>query len=153
MNDGTEEITLGAYSPNYVFPGVDIDNYPHAISFYRLSDYIGKGKAVSMNQPLIDDTYPKAVFKQKQKLEESGYKFKKFDYKDSIELIEFLKIEFGSGWVSNVQEALKQMKAEETLIIVETAMTKLLVTVSVLLIAIRIVLDLLELANHLEGWG
>lgn len=41
----------------------------------------------------------------------------KFDYKDSLELLDFLINEFGSGWTSNVQESLKRMDAKDTLII------------------------------------
>lgn len=115
--EGTEEVTLGAYSPNYLFPGVDKNNYTNAISFYSNQGYISKGAAVSMNQTLIDYTYPKAVLKQKQKLEQQGYKFLKFDYKDSTELLDFLITNFGSGWMSNVKESLKRMDAPETLII------------------------------------
>lgn len=68
-SDGTEEITLGAYSPNYHFLGVDKNNYSNAISFYALHEYVSKGEAVSMNQTLIGYTYPNDVLKQKKKLE------------------------------------------------------------------------------------
>lgn len=115
--DDAQEITIGAYSPNYLFPGVDKKHYEKAISFYQSQGYDVKGEAVSMHQTLIDFVYPESTRMHKLKLEEMGYTFSKFKYSDSIDLLDFLMENFGSGWTSNVQESLKRHSAKDTLII------------------------------------
>lgn len=114
----TKQIILSAYSPNYYFYGLDEDNYHEAISFYKKMGFEAKESHYSMGKDLsyfkIDD-----ITLEKQKaLEEKGYKFTTFKNKYSLELLEFLKNEFGGGWKRNALIAMRDNIAEEVIIIV-----------------------------------
>lgn len=115
--EGAKEITLGAYSPNYLFPGVDVNNYPSALSFFESQGYIKRGEAVSMNQTLMPFTYPEYTLNKKAELATKGYTFSKFTYADATELMQFMMRHFGSGWTRNIQESYMRQDAEDTLIV------------------------------------
>src|SRR5699024_434287 len=58
---GIKEITLGAYSPNYIYPGVDFNHYEKALHFFRHHNYQGETEAVSMQRSLFNYRYPEFV--------------------------------------------------------------------------------------------
>lgn len=115
---GVEEITLGAYSPNYLFPGVDMHHYAKAIKFFNQHKYKGTNKAVSMNQDLMTYSYPKEIKERKIRLEKEGYQFKSLKPEYIQNLLIFLEEQFGAGWKFNIQEALKRKEVFETVLIV-----------------------------------
>jgi len=48
---GVKNITLAAYSPNYFFPGVDVDNYGAAVKFFEKMGYQPGKISYSMQGP------------------------------------------------------------------------------------------------------
>ena len=115
---GVIEIVLGAYSPNYFFAGLDPENYHESIDFFEKNGYKAGAKHYSMGMNLHGYQVSEKTLVKKKKVEEKGYKFINFDYKYSLELLEFLKNEFGGGWKRNALIAMQKNKAQERILIV-----------------------------------
>ncbi|MDR2767166.1 MAG: GNAT family N-acetyltransferase [Treponema sp.] len=99
---GALEITWGAYSPNYFFPGIDVETYPKAKAFFEHHGYVAGEEAFSMRADLHGFRIPGSTLAKKSEAEKSGYRFMNFDYRYALELLEFAKTEFGGGWKRNV---------------------------------------------------
>ena len=110
---GVKNITVAAYSPNYFFPGIDYENYPESINFFEKLNYTRTGEAVSMQRNLWDYNMSLRVKEKKVQLEKQGYNFRKFDYKYSMDLLEFLGENFGGGWKRNALMAMQNNEAEK----------------------------------------
>ena len=115
---GCKNITLGAYSPNYFFPGVDLINYPQAISFFEKHGYIAQDKHYSMGKNLHGYQLPEQTLIKKKEAEEKGYRFIPFDYSYTLELLDFLKKEFGGGWKRNALISMQKDTAEDVMLLV-----------------------------------
>lgn len=113
LKKGVKSIILAAYSPSYFFPGIDIDSYSESIDFFESLGYKRTSEAVSMQRNLWDYHFPEKVSNRKAQLELEGYIFKKFDYKYSLKLLEFLGATFGGGWKRNALMAMQNNEAEE----------------------------------------
>lgn len=114
-------ITLAAYSPNYLFPGIDIKHYANAVPFFEYLGYKKGNSAVSMQRDLFNFQFPNIYPKIKNELIEQGYRLSPFQLADAEELIDFLKTEFGGGWARNIKQALIQKNAIDTVLIVRNA--------------------------------
>ncbi|WP_294562531.1 GNAT family N-acetyltransferase [uncultured Traorella sp.] len=115
---GAKTIILGANSPHYFFSGLDIDNYPEATSFFEKNGYNSFEKHYSMGMNLHFFDLSEKSKERKKNFEDFGFQFKVFDYSYSLELLEFLKTEFGGGWKYNALEAMRKSKAHERIMIV-----------------------------------
>lgn len=115
---GCANITLGAYSPNYFFPGVDPGNYPAAIRFFEKHGYIPLEKHYSMGKNLHGYQIPEDTLQKKKEAEQRGYRFIGFDYSYALELLEFLRDEFGGGWKRNALIAMQKEVAEDLILLV-----------------------------------
>jgi ribosomal protein S18 acetylase RimI-like enzyme len=114
---GAAEITLGAYSPNYFFPGVDCANYAEAKAFFEKHGYIAGEEAFSMRRDLHGYRIPKSTLAKKQEAEKQGYRFINFEYRYALELLEFAKTEFGGGWKRNVLVSMQNGLAEDCILL------------------------------------
>lgn len=112
---GCRNLTLGAYSPNYFFPGVDSVNYPEAIRFFEKHGYIPQDQHYSMGKDLHGYQIPEATLQKKREAEAKGYRFVGFDYSYTLELLEFLRKEFGGGWKRNALIAMQKEIAEDVI--------------------------------------
>lgn len=107
---GVNEITLAAYSPNYFFSGIDEENYSEAAQFFQNRGYVGKDKHYSMGRNLED-------FEVKGQVCVNGYQIIPFEYSYALELLDFLKKEFGGGWKRNALLSMQQKTAEENILL------------------------------------
>lgn len=114
-NEGASEFSIASYSPSYFFPGVDLASYENAIRFFEKNDYIHDGNAVSMTRELWDYSIPQKTLDHKIALAEKGYTFSKFSNIDSVELLMFLKENFGGGWKRNALMAMQSDEAENVI--------------------------------------
>lgn len=112
---GASNITVAAYSPNYFFPGVDEEAYPHGAQFLKKLGYKVTGEAVSMHRTLFDYRYPEAVKIKRDKYAEEGCRIQPFSYQYSLELQEFLLNNFGSGWKRNAYLSILDHTAQDTI--------------------------------------
>ncbi|MDO5564191.1 MAG: GNAT family N-acetyltransferase [Eubacteriales bacterium] len=113
-----KSITLCAYSPNYFFWGIDKDNYTEAINFFTKRNYKSIGEHFSMGKTLHGYQIPKDTLEKKKSAEELGYKFINFEYKYALELLDFLKEEFGGGWKRNALIAMQNERIEDVCLLV-----------------------------------
>lgn len=113
FSKGVKNIIIASYSPNYFFPGVDINNYPEGTKFFEKLNYKNTGEAVSMQRDLWNYNIPTKIIEKMKQLEQSGYTFQKFDYKYSLDLLKFLGESFGGGWKRNALTAMQQYEAEK----------------------------------------
>lgn len=124
-NAGCKNITLGAYSPNYFFPGIDVENYPTAVKFFEKQGYFSKEKHYSMGKNLHGYQIPSDTIKKKRDAEKRGYRFIPFDYLYALEVLDFLKNEFGGGWKRNALIAMQKECAEDVILLVLNKMNKI----------------------------
>lgn len=110
---GCTNITLGAYSPNYFFWGIDPKNYPKAICFFEKHNYCSIDEHFSMAKDLHGYQIPAAILEKKNAAEKNGYQFMQFDYRYALELLDFLKTEFGGGWKRNALISMQNDTAED----------------------------------------
>lgn len=115
---GVKEITLAAYSPSYFFSGIDEENYHESSLFFKAMGYSTKELHYSMGKKLFGFEMSKEIQIRKNKLEEQGYKFIHFKPEHSIDLLEFLKDEFGGGWKRNALIAMKNKIAKDVILLV-----------------------------------
>ena len=115
---GCRNITAGAYSPNYFFWGIDPDHYSDAVSFFETNGYKSCGEHYSMGKDLHGYRIPEEIIAKKKAAEGKGYRFMKFDYGDSLELLDFLKEEFGGGWKRSALIAMQNGCAEDLILII-----------------------------------
>lgn len=112
---GVSRINVASYSPGYFFPGVDVNVYEGAIKFFVKLGYIDLGEAVSMERSLFNHILTEEFYERKRKAEEHGFRFTRFTYDRSFELIEFLGTNFGGGWKYNALTAMRNQVAEDTI--------------------------------------
>lgn len=115
---GVDNVTLGAYSPNYFFPGVDKDNYSEAIQFFDRLGYQAGKESYSMCKDLHGYQIGKETQEKLAKAQEAGFSFINFEYKYALELLEFLKNEFGGGWKRNALISMQNNLAEDCILLV-----------------------------------
>lgn len=117
INKGIKNITLGAYSPNYLFPGIDKNNYSNAIPFFEKLGYEKHGEAVSMERSLFDFVKTQRYLDLYEKVLKKGYTLTSFSLDDAEELLEFLHTHFEGGWARNIQNAILNDEAHETVLV------------------------------------
>lgn len=115
---GAESVTLAAYSPNYFFPGLDKDNYKGAIRFFEKMGYKPGDESYSMCKDLHGYKISSEALEKLNRAKEAGFSFINFDYKYALELLEFLKNEFGGGWKRNALISMQNSTAEDCIILV-----------------------------------
>lgn len=115
---GARILILASYSPNYFFAGLDGKNYPESVEFFKRHGYLPHEKHYSMGRNLHGYRISEQTAQKKQLAENKGYTFLPFRYEYSMELLEFLKDEFGGGWKRNALTAMQKYKAEERLFLV-----------------------------------
>ncbi|WP_343029985.1 GNAT family N-acetyltransferase [Alkalibaculum sporogenes] len=115
---GAETITLGAYSPNYFFPGVDKENYSDALNFFEEMGYQAGKESYSMSKDLHGYKMSRETLNKLFKAQEAGFSFVNFEYKYALELLEFLKDEFGGGWKRNALISMQNNTAQDCILIV-----------------------------------
>ncbi|MBR0136857.1 MAG: GNAT family N-acetyltransferase [Erysipelotrichaceae bacterium] len=107
---GARQIILAAYSPGYFFAGVDEKNYPEAGSFFREMGFESGGRHYSMERDLTD--------LNADEVKAEGCRLTHFTYDRSVELLEFLKNEFGGGWKRSALLAMRNNTAEDVILLV-----------------------------------
>ncbi len=115
---GVETVTLAAYSPNYFFPGVDKDSYSGAIKFFEKMGYQPGDESYSMCKDLHGYRISEDTMNKLNMAKEAGFSFINFEYKYALELLEFLKNEFGGGWKRNALISMQNNTAEDCILLV-----------------------------------
>ena len=114
---GAETVTLGAYSPNYFFPGVDKDSYSGTMKFFDKMGYIAGNESYSMCKGLHGYKISEETLDKLSKAQKDGFTFINFQYSYALELLEFAKNEFGGGWKRNSLISMQNNTAEDCIIL------------------------------------
>lgn len=123
---GAETVTLGAYSPNYFFPGIDRDNYSGALKFFNKMGYMAGKESYSMCKDLHGYRISEETLDKLSKAEQAGFTFVNFEYKYALELLEFTKNEFGGGWKRNALISMQNNTAEDCILLALNAKQKII---------------------------
>ncbi len=114
---GATSITLNAYSPSYITPGIDFEVYADAEKLALKNGYQCTEECSSMYKSLFNFTYPEKIKERKKTAEEAGFSFIPFSSDYTVELLEFLKVNFGGGWKRNALLAILDGRGEDTIIL------------------------------------
>jgi GNAT superfamily N-acetyltransferase len=114
---GAEIVTLGAYSPNYFFPGIDKYSYSDAIKFFEKMGYEAGEESYSMCKDLHGYRLCEEALDKLAKAQEAGFSFVNFEYKYALELLELAKNEFGGGWKRNILMSMQNNTAEDCILL------------------------------------
>ncbi|MDO5407557.1 MAG: GNAT family N-acetyltransferase [Eubacteriales bacterium] len=115
---GARQITLAAYSPSYVFPGVDVEQYAAAVKFFQRHGYVGGKMAYSMCKDLHGYRLAEETKHRLEQAQEAGYRFEMFTWPYAVELLNYARDEFGGGWKRNCLLAMQQNRAEDCIFLV-----------------------------------
>lgn len=115
---GVKNITLGAYSPNYFFPGIDNRAYCEAIQFFGRMGYQAGKESYSMCKILHGYRLSASALEKLEKAEAEGFSFVNFNYRYALDLLEFAKVEFGGGWKRNALLSMQNNTAEDCILLV-----------------------------------
>ena len=113
---GIQNITIGAYSPNYFFPGIDL-RYEKAVRFFEKNNYPLGGLAVSMQRDLLDYMLPLTTREKLESLHSEGIRIIPYETKYLEKTLDFLLSEFGAGWKRNAFMAMQKGEAEKTILL------------------------------------
>lgn len=115
---GSKRITLAAYSPNYFLSGIDELGYPKSKGFFKKHGYRSGDESYSMSRDLHGFEITEYIKDQKTKAEGNGFRFMTYSSKYMKELLDFAAKEFGGGWKRNLLLAMREDKAEDTVLLV-----------------------------------
>ncbi len=116
IEDGVKEITLCAYSPNYLTPGID-KRYHKGIHFFEKLGYLNTGDAVSMKCDLWNYVMSHQTRQKIDHLKDEGIVIKPFTKEYTIKLLHFLDVNFGAGWKRNALMAMQNDESHDTIFI------------------------------------
>ena len=117
VDSGVKQITFGAYSPNYFFPGLDCENYFGLKGIFEKAGYQAGEEAYSMKKDLHGFRLSENALAKKAEAEKKGYSFINFDYRYALELLEFARNEFGGGWKRNALISMQNKLAEDCILL------------------------------------
>lgn len=124
-DNGTKEITLCAYSPNYFFPGID-KRYEKAISFFENRKYVYRAQSVSMQRSLWDYHMANEYKEKIKSLESEGIRIIRYNDEYMYPLLDYLLENFGAGWKRNALIAMQKNEATDTILLVVDNQKKIL---------------------------
>ena len=111
----TKTIVMAFSSGNYMFPGVDYENYPAAIKLIEKLGY-KKGEPCSSMYKELGDYVMLAKYKKRLKdAAKKGYKFKLYTNEKINDVVNYVAKEFRPSWAEHVKEAIESGDAKETL--------------------------------------
>jgi GNAT superfamily N-acetyltransferase len=91
---GTNEVLVSPYTPNYFLPGIDIDVYSNAYHLFMKSGYKKHEKVYSMGRSLLDFHTTPELTQRCKDLKKQGITIKTFESKYTVNLLEFLRLNY-----------------------------------------------------------
>lgn len=103
---GKRECFIATYAPGYFVPGIDIKEYPDAISFLKKlgsSEWIPSGeetyRPLSMDAPLAHFKVTAEAKEKEKHLAESGITIRTYSRSDLLSFMKFLEANMPADWV------------------------------------------------------
>jgi GNAT superfamily N-acetyltransferase len=99
-------ISIATYSPNYFIPGIDIKEYPSAISFFEKKGFNQGAKPLSMDNPIVTYKIPEELQIKERKLREEGIEIRPYKREMITELLDFMKKYMPGDWLKGIRDNL-----------------------------------------------
>ncbi|MEU2060299.1 GNAT family N-acetyltransferase [Streptomyces sp. NPDC013455] len=101
---GRTRVDFSSYTPNYVLPGLDAEEYPEAA---KLLESLGFGtlyEAAAMERRLVGHRMPGDVADRLEELTERGYRFGTPGDDDLVDLLALAGNHFGPDWACMIRD-------------------------------------------------
>lgn len=115
---GVRRCIIAAYSPGYFFRGVDKDAYPSMAPFLEKRGYVAGEESYRMCRDLYGFRLSPETKRASDKARQLGYRVVPYDDARSLELLRFVRDEFGGGWKRNCLMAMRAGTARDRILIV-----------------------------------
>lgn len=102
-------IMLSSYAPGYFIPGVDVNNYPHALPFLVNHGFKEVYRPLAMEAPLWNFSIPDWVEEKQRQRESEGFEFCMYRPELTLPLLEFTSKEFPGDWVRVVRSTMDRI--------------------------------------------
>jgi GNAT superfamily N-acetyltransferase len=99
-------ISIATYSPNYFIPGIDIKEYPSAITFFEKMGFYQGAKPLSMDNPIVTYKIPEELAIKESKLREEGITIRPYKREMITELLDFMKKYMPGDWLKGIRDNL-----------------------------------------------
>lgn len=102
---GATTVTFGAYTPNYIVPGIDKEAYPRAFGLLDSLGFKAVVEAVAMDRSLVDFRQSDNVLARKDALIQDGWRFEAITAGQVPQLVKLAGEHFNPDWARAIREA------------------------------------------------
>ena len=110
---GRKLCMISPYAPGYFIPGVDVNAYAGAVSFFAKRGYTEVYRPIAMEIALWDFSIPEWVVEKRRKLCDAGVVVEPYRSELTLPLLEFAAKEFAGDWVRLCREAMGKIQLGE----------------------------------------
>lgn len=103
---GRRRVLISPYTPNYFIPGVDVEAYPEALAFLAAAGWQVVSEPISMRAELTGFRIPPQVEDLAGRLAAAGIEIRPALPSDLVDLMPFIRQEFGWDWFRFAREHL-----------------------------------------------
>lgn len=96
---GKKECFVATYAPGYFVPGIDVNEYPAAISFLKKQGFEETYRPLSMDAPLALFKVTPELEEKDKRLRESGVEVKPYSRDHLLSFMKFLEANMPADWV------------------------------------------------------
>jgi len=117
---GKKVVLYSPYIPNYFFPGIDADSYPHEYDIIIRNGFTEVSKALAMDASLWPNfQYPQNILEVEEKLERENIKVMTLTTEYLYPLMKFLKNYFGGDWYTRAYGLILHNRKDQVFIAVK----------------------------------
>lgn len=103
---GRTSVDFSSYTPNYILPGLDAEEYPCARRLLRRLGFRTVQEVVAMARTLVDHTVPAEVVDRVRALTAGGHLFATPADDDLVDLVQVAEREFAPDWARAIRACL-----------------------------------------------
>lgn len=122
---GRKNIFFSSYAPNYIVPGIDVDNYKEGKVFLEKEGFERLYSACAMDYSLVNFKLNDEINRLKEEREQEGYIFRNATSADVVEAVQFANDLFNPDWGRAIREGLVHGAPLSNLIIARDPQGKL----------------------------
>jgi GNAT superfamily N-acetyltransferase len=106
---GKTSISIATYPPGYFVPGIDIREYPGAITFFERMGFVRTDEAISMDAPLVHFRIAQDILEKERELAVEGVMVVSYRRELFLPYLRFMERVMPWDWVRVARENLKQL--------------------------------------------
>lgn len=96
---GKRECFVATYAPGYFVPGIDVNEYPAAVSFLKKQGFEETYRPLSMDVPLALFKITRELEEKEKRLQESGVVVRPYTRDHLLSFMKFLEANMPADWV------------------------------------------------------